>query len=411
MCSSFAQNKTKVKPRVTLKEFFNPGGSIRLGIFENERYIGSKPETYGSSLWLNAKTKRIFNVSFTLDGYVQSVGPPNAQRSSGDMRELYSSGSLHSLDLKVGRQIIVWGRADKVNPTDSLSLKDLTLLVSNDEDQRLGLFSVQQIVNFSDNRLILVWQPEWRNPKFPLPSLPTGVNLTTTQPIDPDKQFAVKFDHSGGTVDYSLSYFSGYDKTPDLTLGSVGTSGVNVLINYNMIQVIGADIAFNLGSYGFRAELANTKTKDPDGTDKYIKNSYTYGVLGVDRTVGESTYLNFQMLFRSHQNWLDPLLLSNPLDQTLVKRANLLSNQTRAQQTGASLRITRNAFEQTLEMEVTYLIWFEQNSSIMRPKIGWQANDSFKVFFGGELYSGPDESYFGQFKNLSRYFTELRYSF
>jgi hypothetical protein len=108
----------------------------------------------------------------------------------------------------------VWGRADKVNPTDSLSVKDLTLLVSNDEDQRIGLFSVQQTFNFSDNRFILVWQPEWRNPKFPLPALPAGVNLFTTRPQNPDKQYAVKFDRTGESFDFSFSYFSGYDKVP-----------------------------------------------------------------------------------------------------------------------------------------------------------------------------------------------------
>jgi hypothetical protein len=97
--------------------------------------------------------------------------------------------------------------------------------------------------------------------------------------------------------------------------------------------------------------------------------------------------------------------------QTLVKRANLLTNQLQQKQSGLSARLTQQAFDQTMEMELSYLVWFEQNSSLMRPKIGWRANDSVKLFLGGELYSGSDESYFGQFKSVSRYFTEFRYSF
>ena len=42
------------------------------------------------------------------------------------------------LDVRAGRQIIAWGRADGLNPTDNLTGEDLTLLAPDDDDRRLG---------------------------------------------------------------------------------------------------------------------------------------------------------------------------------------------------------------------------------------------------------------------------------
>ena len=50
---------------------------------------------------------------------------------------------LGRLDVRAGRQIIAWGRADGVNPTDNLSGQDLTLLVPDDVDRRLGTTAVR----------------------------------------------------------------------------------------------------------------------------------------------------------------------------------------------------------------------------------------------------------------------------
>lgn len=56
-----------------------------------------------------------------------------------NLRELYASYNWdQTFYLDVGRQIVVWGRADGINPTDNLSPRDYTRLVPDETDQRLG---------------------------------------------------------------------------------------------------------------------------------------------------------------------------------------------------------------------------------------------------------------------------------
>ena len=61
----------------------------------------------------------------------------------GVIREAYLDLSHGPLDLRIGKQIIAWGRADRINPTDNLTPRDYTLLVPDDDDQRLGTPAVK----------------------------------------------------------------------------------------------------------------------------------------------------------------------------------------------------------------------------------------------------------------------------
>lgn len=64
------------------------------------------------------------------EGFVQadSVDGTQADLVEGWLR--WTSGDF---SLKAGHQIIVWGRADRLNPSDVLSSRDYTLLVANDD--------------------------------------------------------------------------------------------------------------------------------------------------------------------------------------------------------------------------------------------------------------------------------------
>lgn len=59
------------------------------------------------------------------------------------LREGYVEWESGDWSLRVGRQILAWGRADRINPTDTLSPRDFTALVAEDEEQRLGIDAVR----------------------------------------------------------------------------------------------------------------------------------------------------------------------------------------------------------------------------------------------------------------------------
>ena len=111
-------------------------------------------------------------------------------------------------------------RADKLNPTDSLSPRDYRILTSEDDEQRLGLAIARADFALTDQlQLRTYWIPEFRPTTliFPLSPQIARDNRTT----DPG-QFAVKIDSSGGAFDWSLSWYHGRDRIYDLTTTATG---------------------------------------------------------------------------------------------------------------------------------------------------------------------------------------------
>jgi len=172
---------------------------------------------------------------------------------------------LGKFDLRAGRQVIVWGRADKVNPTDSWSTRDRTLLAPNDDDQRLGVASLQATWNAGAYRVIALWQPEWRYPGFSVPPLPRGVSLQNVAPAGTAKQSGIKLDHSGGGLDWSVSYAHSIDRTPDLTVLSAEPRGLAVGLVYRPITTVGADAAIPIGKFGLRVKSPTRDPRTPTG--------------------------------------------------------------------------------------------------------------------------------------------------
>jgi len=55
-----------------------------------------------------------------------------------DMREAYVNTYLGPVDLRLGKQIVVWGRADALNPTNNITPVDFRLRSPLEDDIRLG---------------------------------------------------------------------------------------------------------------------------------------------------------------------------------------------------------------------------------------------------------------------------------
>ncbi|MBI3605573.1 MAG: hypothetical protein HY202_06050 [Nitrospirae bacterium] len=64
-----------------------------------------------------------------------------AEGLTGSIRSDYYTSSKMLNDQNpffVGKQIVVWGRADGINPTDNLTPHDFTVLLPFEDDQRFG---------------------------------------------------------------------------------------------------------------------------------------------------------------------------------------------------------------------------------------------------------------------------------
>lgn len=113
----------------------------------------------------------------------------------------------------------------------------------------------------------------------------------------------MRVEQTGRAVDWSLSFFEGFDRSLDAKLGQISPAAVAVFLTHNRIQVIGADAATTIGRYGLRGEAAYTFTQDESGKNPLIKNPFFYLVLGGDRTFQEYLNINCQYFLRVVSNF------------------------------------------------------------------------------------------------------------
>lgn len=401
---------TNAQETESLKDVLGISGSARLGQWErNKSYLDGRGYTVGAG-WLTLRPKEYLGFKAYVDGFVQGSDLSRSNYSEGDLREFYIEKSIGAWDLKVGRAITVWGRADKVNPTDNLSVRNYRMLVVDDEDQRSGVFTSQLVFNIENVRVTAIWLPEWRSPIFPIPPL-KGITLGDERPEHSTDQAGLKIDQTGSSLDWSVSYFHGFNKSPDLKLISAGPQGVMLALTYGLIDVYGFDFASSIGGVGLRGEVAYTKTKDSDGRDPLVQNSNVSAVFGVERNLFENFNLNVQVLYKKIDDYQDPLQLTDANTRLLSQQLNLNANQLQEQQTGVSARASYKLWNDALELEIAYVSWLKKSDSLIRPKVSYALSDHFKLNVGAEVYQGESDTFFGRLKDTSTAFSEIRYGF
>lgn len=397
--------------RSVFKDDLGITGSLRAAGFSRDKSFRGDTGYGVGSLWLTASPREVAGLKLYLDARAQAQDYTRSSRVSAELREAYAQGSLGRFDLKAGRQIVVWGRADKINPTDVWSTRDFKLLAPNDDDQHLGVATIQAGWSADTYHLIAVWQPEWRFPVLPVPPPPPGVSMTNVAPERAARQFGGKLDHAGARVDWSIAYAHVVDRAPDLVLLPSTPPAVSVGFTYQLVDVIGADAAVPIGSFGLRGEVAYTRTQDTAGTDPLTKNSNVFAVVGVDRTFDGVLNVNAQYLYRHTLDFVSPASLPDPNTRFLAEQVALISNQLAPHMHGASVRVDDKAWNETLESEIAAVIWFEKRDVALRPKVTYAFTDRLKGLVGGEIYLGPSDSFFGRLRRTSAGYGELQLGF
>ncbi len=255
-----------------------------------------------------------------------------------DIRELYLEvhGFLSDkLDLKVGRQRIAWGTADRFNPTDNLNPPDLEDLLDFGRANGSDALQLQWYFSHQSN-LQLVYIPRFQPANMPLGpfsdlfALDFVLHTLTGDILIPieDKRvslprnnlaegstLAARFSSFVFNTDLSVSYVYGRDFLPlphsihiqmDPNSGEFHSSAELV---FPRQHVIGADMAGSIGRVGVWAEAGlfipekemrtEVVMEDLDWHQEVValeKESFVKFVVGSDYTFGRGTYVNIQYL-------------------------------------------------------------------------------------------------------------------
>ncbi len=351
-------------------------------------------------------------------------GLPGSFEGNGlDLREAYVNLYLGPVDLRVGQQVDVWGRADSYNPTDNITPVNALFHSPEPDDMRLGNFLIRARGHISRSLMLEgVWIPVYRPSVLPVdPGMDPRLLFTgTQQPAFVLKNsgyaFRLSLDRPAGGV--SLSWFDGYEPYPGLlitgfSLDEENNARVELTGTPFHEQVAGIDFETALGSWGLRGEAAWRRTTG------YSSNYYRAWpdiryVFGIDRTFGDFTVV-MQYVGRYMPDYEVPVSPDDPTappDKQMGYFNRMMFRQLDRTRHMLSLRPSLSVMHDDLQLEMYGEYNFTTKEYLLYPKVVWRASDMIRVSAGGNIFHGPRNSLYDLVRPLMNgVFVEVRVSF
>jgi len=338
----------------------------------------------------------------------------NQNVSEFNLREAYVTTYAGRFDFRIGHQIVVWGRADGLNPTDNITPKNMLVRSPNEDDRREGNFLIRSFFTLQPLRIEGIWVPAYSASVLPLHlvTLPPGVTLLEAEYPDANLKnsaFAIKINLETAAFDGSISFFNGYNPFPGVDLAAQG-----FLPKAYKMRYFGADFSTTLGATGLRGEFAYRKSHQDFVQNVYIPNPDLQYIIGGDREFGDLSII-FQYVGKYVFDYTELTTPQNILEISqyeLAQKNRMLSSQLKKVSHSVSLRPAWKLNHETLHVEILGLFNLSTEEIFIKPKVTYNLADALTLSMGGEIYNGPDETLFGTIEEtLSSFFVELKSSF
>jgi hypothetical protein len=361
-------------------------GSLRSDYFQESKEFDGRTNLYGAT----AQIKLLPTLGQAVDGKVEGrlIDPdiPGQTGAQGTLLEGYMTVHFADAACRVGKQIIAWGRADGVNPTDNLTPRDYTVFLPLDTDQRIGTSAAKLDYYVTQEFTVTSFLTPFFNPsRMPLPLSGIATTYTRPTPTVKNTEFAIKVDKTGGSFDWSVSYFHGFSLLPDGQPFTLTPYGPLIDFHYDRIDVLGTDFARSIGPYGFRGEVAYFQTQDRSGTDPWVKNPYFFYVIGGDRTFLENLNVNLQLLGAWVQHFRNPDTITDPVEREVAVQNAITDGQRDRLRYGMSARIKNTWLNDTFAAELLIVGDFTHTNWNIRPLLSYAFTDNLKGTLGANI--------------------------
>ena len=198
---------------------------------------------------------------------------------------LYNRGPV---TIEAGKQLIRWGKADILNPTDRFAPRDFLAVV---DTELLGVLAGRVTIEGKNDSLELVVQPRFTPSRMPLLNqrwtvLPEQLRAIPIHDagarLPGGPQYGARWNHLGDGFEMSLSFFEGYHHLPlfDGKFDPLNFT-LNVERYHPQLRLIGADSAIPLPWFTLKTEAAWFTSKTT-AADEYILH-----VWQLERQIGE----------------------------------------------------------------------------------------------------------------------------
>jgi hypothetical protein len=386
-------------------------GSWRVNYFSSSKRLDSDSQFLDASLQLQARPELTERLSGKVEVRLTQSARPD-ESLQGQLVEASITASFAHADLHLGKQIVAWGRADGINPTDNLTPRDYTVLLPFEDDQRLGTPAATLNLYLTPTHTLTVFATPFFEPTIvPLPSDGYEISDRTPATALENTETGLRFNKVGESLDWSVSYYRGFSLSPSVRLPPVVSGTPRMELTYDRITVVGADVARNYGRFGLRAEIGYFDTSDDLGRDPVVKNPQLYWIAGIDRTFYENLNINVQYFERRIRNYQDPAGVADPLLRSTAAVNATCNGQRDAVNQGITFRVSNQWLHNALEAEMFGVINLKRNDSFLRAAVSYALNDHWNVTVGGEYYRGDTDTQYGSLSRNNSVFAEARYGF
>ncbi len=359
--------------------------------------------------------------------------------------DIYDLG-FEGMDLRLGKQRLAWGKADKLNPTANLNPDDFSDIFNFGE--QIPSFAAKLEYEANDKFAFeLIWLPLMKHALMPrddsiqldtevnqvmapfqgqLALLPPGMTMTAPNVIITPTAYdlkhsmqAIKIKGTLSKIDYSISYLHGFDDIPVLNkidiLPNASMTSIDTEINMGFYEyhVAGMDLAGELSGIGWWAEGAmffpvneiNAVVSLPDLStgqmfsqeiEVFGKTPYFKSTLGLDYTFAWSMYVNFQYVHgmpmeRGRKENINDYIIGRVEQKFLHDKFKIILN-------GALGIIDAKDFKNNYG----YLI---------NPELKWLPYSSIEFTLGAYIISGEGQNFLTALKSHDMIYMQARVDF
>jgi hypothetical protein len=336
-----------------------------------------------------------------------------------ELRELTLQGDIGDTYLTLGKQQIVWGKADGLHVLDIVNPQSFREFILDDFDNsRIPLWTANIERSIADWDFQFIWIPDQTYHAIPeqgatyaftslelVPSAPPGVQANLEKPRRPnnivlDSDVGLRATTFWNGWDITFNYLYQYNNLPVLRQRLVVTAGnpvVTITPEYERTHVIATTFSNAFSNWVVRGEVVYF-------TEHYFIGKNPLKNLGVVKSP------EFQYVLGLDWNAPWDLLLSGQLIQSWVIHNADQTTRDRLDTTITGL-IRRNFMYDTLIAEVLVIANTNNGDGIIRPKISYEWQDNLKTWLGADIFYGDRQGVFGQYDRNDRVGVGMEVSF
>lgn len=328
-----------------------------------------------------------------------------------ELHEAWLEYSADQWDLRIGRQIIIWGKADGVQITDLISPPDYTESMTRDLDE------IRMPVDALKFRLLgqaidteLIWIPVFKAALLPSGDNPWAVEqvvpentLVSSDPTDEpetsleNSELALKVSAYLSGLDVAASVFYTWDDYPAMHRSfqwNGQTADVNFSPRHHRLTVFGLSFSWPWSDFVFRGEAA------------YSLGMYrSAAAIDIDPIQKESLEWLGGLDWNPGNDWTFSVQLTG---DAIMDYEALLADE--SHDCMATLNVSKKLLNQVLTLSNMLYYTINDNEAYNRSAAQYALTDSLHLYVGTDIFLGEDGG-FGVYQDNTQVWVKVKYLF